>query len=212
MSLFRLRPLGRNLAILLLVALPVAACGGLPGSAPTNFYILKTMAELQTQGTPVSVADGVTVGVGPIKIPGYADRPQIVTFGSGAEINVSDFDHWAEPLSDAIKRVLTSNVATLIGEESVFSYPADFRPDKQSLQVAVNVIDITETGAGVARLSVRWHVKALYDNKVLSRHAKTYEAPATVGDYNSYAKALSQLLAEFSQDIAASLNGLNLSS
>lgn len=212
MSLFRLRPLGRSIAILILMALPLSACGGLPGSAPTNFYILQTTSELKAEGTPVQLASGTTVGIGPVQIPGYADRPQIVTFGSGAEINVSDFDHWAEPLSDAIKRVLTSNVANLIGEESVFSYPADFRPDKQSLQVAVNVIDITETGTGVARLSVRWHVKALYDNKVLSRHAKIYETPATVGDYNSYAKALSQLLAEFSQDIAASLNALNLSS
>ncbi len=211
MSLCRLRPLRRNLAILLLIALPIAACSGLPGSAPTNFYILQTSAQLDTQGTPVTLIEGTTVGIGPVQIPGYADRPQIVTFGSGAEINVSDFDHWAEPLSDAIKRVLTSNVSTLIGEEKVFSYPADFRPDKQSFQVAVNVIDITETGAGVARLSVRWHIKALYDNKVLGRYAKIFEAPATVGDYNSYAKAVSQLLAEFSQDIATSLNGLKLS-
>lgn len=211
MTLSSLRPLGRNLAILLLFALPLSACGGLPGSAPTNFYILQTASQMETTGTPVTLAEGTTVGIGPVQIPGYADRPQIVTFGSGAAINVSDFDHWAEPLSDAIKRVLTSNVATLIGEEKVFSYPADFRPDKQSLQVAVNVIDITETGAGVARLSVRWQVKALYDNKVLSRQAKIYEAPATVGDYNSYAKAVSKLLAEFSQDIASSLNGLNLS-
>ena len=211
MTLPTLRPLGRSLMILMVMALPLAACSGLPGSAPTNFYILQTAAQLDKPGTPVTIAEGTTVGIGPVQIPGYADRPQIVTFGSGAAINVSDFDHWAEPLSDALKRVLTSNVAALIGEEKVFSYPADFRPDKQSLQVAVNVIDITETGAGVARLSVRWHIKALYDNKVLSRHAKIYETPATVGDYNSYAEALSQLLAEFSQDIALSLNGLNLS-
>jgi hypothetical protein len=193
------------------MALPLAACGGLPGSAPTNFYILQTAAQLDKSGTPVTLAEGTTVGIGPVQIPGYADRPQIVTFGSGSAINVSDFDHWAEPLSDALKRVLTANVAALIGEAKVFSYPADFRPDKQSLQVAVNVIDITETGTGIARISVRWHIKALYDNKVLSRHAKVYEAPATVGDYNSYAAAMSGLLAEFSEDIAISLNGMNLS-
>lgn len=210
MTLPSLRPIGRIFAILLLMALPLSACGGLPGSAPTNFYILKT-ADGLTADSGLSLAEGATVGIGPVQIPGYADRPQIVTFGSGAEINVSDFDHWAEPLSDAIKRVLTSNVATLIGAERVFAYPADFRPTKQSLQVAVNVIDITETGAGVARLTVRWHIKALYDNVVLARHAKTYETAATPGDYNSYANALSKLLGELSQDIAASLNGLNIS-
>lgn len=211
MTLPSLRPFGQNFVFLLLIALPLSACSGLPGSDPTNFYILQTATQLDTKGTTVTLAEGTTVGIGPVQIPGYADRPQIVTFGSGAAINVSDFDHWAEPLGDAIKRVLTSNVATLIGEEKVFSYPADFRPDKQSLQVAVNVIDITETGAGMARLSVRWHIKALYDNKVLSRQAKIYETAATVGDYNSYAKAVSQLLVEFSQDIATSLNGLKLS-
>jgi len=186
----------------------LAACSALPGSAPTQYYILKTVDGVSTGGSQITIPEGVNVGIGPIQIPGYADRPQIVTFDSGAEIIVSDFDHWAEPLNDAIKRVVTANVATLIGEEKVFSYPADFRPDKQSLQVAVNVIDITETGAGIARFVVRWHVKELYDNNVLTRHAKTYETQAVVGDYNSYANALSQLLGEFSHDITISINEL----
>ncbi|MEX1035945.1 MAG: PqiC family protein [Sneathiella sp.] len=206
----QIRPVSR-LAIIGLMMLTLAACGGLPGSAPTRFYILKTASDIKADGATINIAEGMTVGIGPVQIPGYADRPQIVTFDSGAEINVSDFDHWAEPLSDAIKRVVSSNVATLIGAEKVFAYPADFRPDKDSVQAAINVMDITETGAGVARLSVRWHLRGLYDNNMLARHAKTYETAATPGDYNSYANALSKLLGELSRDIAGSLNGLKLS-
>ncbi|MAZ02444.1 MAG: hypothetical protein CMN56_04835 [Sneathiella sp.] len=206
-----IRPVSRY-AVLVLMLFAIAACAGLPGSAPTRFYILKTASDIKPGEASYNLPEAMTIGIGPVQIPGYADRPQIVTFDSGSEINVSDFDHWAEPLGDAIKRVLSSNVASLIGEEKVFAYPADFRPNRDSVQVAVDIIDITETGAGVARLSVRWHLKGLYDNTVLSRHAKTYEMPATSGDYNSYANALSSLLGELSRDIATSLDGVNLSS
>tara|TARA_R110000772_G_scaffold90749_7_gene187014 strand:+ start:221 stop:859 length:639 start_codon:yes stop_codon:yes gene_type:complete len=206
-----IRPASRY-AVLVLILFAIGACAGLPGSAPTRFYILKTAEDIKPGEATINLPEAMTIGIGPVQIPGYADRPQIVTFDSGAEINVSDFDHWAEPLSDAIKRVVSSNVASLIGEEKVFAYPADFRPNKDSVQVALDIIDITETGTGVARLSVRWHLKELYDNTVLARHAKTYEMPATTGDYNSYANALSTLLGQLSRDIANSLDGLNLSS
>src|SRR5690606_15662926 len=146
---------GVRLPAALLALLLLAGCTGLPGSAPTRFYILKPASDL-TAGRTIALAEGVSVGVGPVQIPGYADRAQIVTFGARSEIAVHDLGDWAEPLSEPIRRVLASNVAELLGPARAYPYPADFRPDRGAVQVAINVIDITQLADGQAKLSVRW--------------------------------------------------------
>ncbi|PHQ66368.1 MAG: hypothetical protein COB93_12025 [Sneathiella sp.] len=188
------------------LAFAVTACSGIVGpSMPTNFYVLKTTGDLTPPPEISNLNPEINVGVGPVQIPGYADRAQIVTFGSGSKITVADFDHWAEPLGDGIKRVLSGNVATLIGEKKVFPYPADFRPDEESLQIAVEIVDITQSDDGRAYLSARWHVRRLTDGQILLRNAKEYETPSSAGNYNSYVDALSELLGRMAVDLAASV-------
>jgi uncharacterized lipoprotein YmbA len=202
---------GHMTRILLVAALALlmTACSGLPGSAPTRFYIMKVDESLKPDVAAASLNPALNVGIGPVQIPGYADRAQIVTFDDGARINVSDFDHWAEPVGDAVKRILSANVSTLIGEAKVFPYPGDFRPDKDSLQIALEIVDIAQLDDGDALLSVRWHVKRLYENEVVVRNAKVYRHKATAGDYNSYANALSALLGKLSVDLTQSLKLVN---
>ncbi|MCF8468049.1 MAG: PqiC family protein [Sneathiella sp.] len=195
----------QKLAILALITVVLGACSALPGSDPTRFYILKPASGLMPENGKLSLAEGINVGIGPVQIPGYADRSQIVTFDAGSQITVSDFDHWAEPLSEGIKRVVSANVSTLIGSGKVFPYPADFRPGKQSIQVAIEIIDVTQMANGTAKLSARWHIKQMYDNQVVIRNSQTYEKEAVAGDYGSYANALSELLGRLSVDIALSL-------
>jgi len=192
---------------LILAAGLLSACGGLPGSAPTNFYILKPQpaAVLQKAAGDLSLDPGISVGIGPVQIPAYADRSQIVTFDGGARVNVSDFDHWAEPLAAAVGRIISTDMAHLIGEAQVFPYPADFRPDAEALQISLEILDITRLENNVARLSARWHVKNLRENRVELRQSASYEMPAGGGDYNSYADAMSALLGRLAVDMARSL-------
>jgi uncharacterized lipoprotein YmbA len=193
----------RRVFLLFVVALTVTACAGLPGSDPTRFYVLKTTEGLSAELG--SLDPNINVGVGPIQIPGYVDRAQIITFDSGARITVADFDHWAEPVGDGVKRILSANLASIIGESKVFPYPADFRPNEQSIQIAVEITDVFQDEEGTARLAVRWHIKRLYDNQVASRNAKTYSAQSLAGDYSSYADTLSDLLGQFAEDLARDL-------
>lgn len=188
--------------LLFMVALTITACAGI-SSDPTRFYVMRVSDGLKTETGPLD--PNINVGVGPVQIPGYADRAQIITFDSGARINVADFDHWAEPVGDGIKRILSANLAAIIGESKVFPYPADFRPNQQSLQIAIEITDMYQDDEGMARLYVRWHIKRLYDNQVALRNAKTYAADSTAGDYDSYAEALSGLLGQLSEDLAGDL-------
>lgn len=211
MAIFLSRLRCSKLPTLLLALFLLGGCTGLPGSAPTQFYILKPAASL-ANAPDVRIGESVSVAIGPVQVPGYADRSQIVTFDEGSAIEVHDLDHWAEPLSEAMRRVLASNVGALLGAARVYPYPADFRPDQDAVQVAVSVIDVTQLADGRAKLALRWHVRALYANEVIARFVKTYETPGVPGDLNSYANGLSRLLEEFSVDIAETLAGLDLAS
>ena len=46
------------------------------------------------------------IGVGPVTVPDYLDRPQIATRSSSSSLQFSEFDRWAEPLEKNLMRVL----------------------------------------------------------------------------------------------------------
>lgn len=83
-------------ALVLVTAVLGAGCLG-GGNAPTRLYVL---APVETPALPASGA--LSVGVGPMHVPGYLDRPQIVTRRDADRIDLGDFDQWGEPLRDGI--------------------------------------------------------------------------------------------------------------
>ncbi|MFW6242141.1 MAG: PqiC family protein, partial [Thermodesulfobacteriota bacterium] len=69
-----------------LFLLPVA-CGR---SLPTRFYLLTP----QKTGPGAAPTAGPSVGVGPVELPDYLDRPQILTRAGEHEIHFAEFDQW----------------------------------------------------------------------------------------------------------------------
>jgi uncharacterized lipoprotein YmbA len=69
----------------------------------------------------------MTIGIGPVTLPKYLDRPQIVTFTSPYALNVVEFDRWAEPLESTFVRVLAENLALLLPRAHVVVSPCRAR-------------------------------------------------------------------------------------
>src|SRR5262245_63848315 len=96
--------------------------GCLGRTPPTQFYVLPS-----PPGGPAAPAGAspraLTVGVGPVTVPPYLDRPQIVTRTSPVKLALADFDHWAGPLADTIARGLVEHLGLLIPTERVVLYP-----------------------------------------------------------------------------------------
>ena len=68
------------LRALLLGAILVWGGGCLGGaSAPTRFYTLVPMAVPPSEVNPITAERGPAIGVGPVTLPGYLDRREIVT-------------------------------------------------------------------------------------------------------------------------------------
>jgi hypothetical protein len=104
-----------SLRTLLLGAILVWGGGCLGGaSAPTRFYTLVPVAVPPTEANPSAAERGPAIGVGPVTLPGYLDRREIVTRRGRDEIELGEFDLWSEPLKDGATRVLGEDLAILL--------------------------------------------------------------------------------------------------
>ena len=66
---------------------------------------------------------GRTIGLGPIKLPEYLDRDEVVTRVGPNRLELSDKDRWAEPLNDNFRQVLAQDLTQSLGTHSVIFFP-----------------------------------------------------------------------------------------
>lgn len=204
MTLFKkIRTLRQKFALLALLFL--AGCSVVGDSQPTQFYVMSEADSAFLASKRVQVSPQLRLGVGPISIPGYANRAQIVTIGRGAQLKVSDLDHWAEPIQDNIERILVGNLSALISPQQVYPYPVDFHPGSSSLQMTVEIRDIIQTETGMIRLTASWNIKRMQDNELLLRQTKAYQMQQKPDDYATLASSLSALFGYLAVDMTHSV-------
>ncbi|MFT6558878.1 membrane integrity-associated transporter subunit PqiC [Sneathiella sp.] len=191
--------------LIALLVFGVSGCSVITPSAPTQFYVLSAGLPASNEASVGEVPAHIQIGIGPVEIPGYVDRPQMVTIGSGNTLVVADLHHWAEPVQESVKRVLIENVSTLLRPQQVFAYPANFHPSANSLQVSIEIREFIQDDTGMAKLTVSWNVKRLLDNTLLIRNAARFEQASVTNDYSAYAADMSKLLRQLSVEIVKSI-------
>lgn len=159
--------------------------GSPTGSTPSP---TSTTAPTETTADPKKV-----IGVGPIKIPSYIDRPQMV-LRSGQEvlITLDEFNRWGEPLSDNVPRVVTDMVALHAGPDiSVIQYPSASNRHA-NVWITMNINRLDGALGESATLDTWWSIISR-DGDLL--HAGRFHHSIPVGqDYADLAKAESTLL------------------
>jgi uncharacterized lipoprotein YmbA len=189
-------PMLRLLAGALLLVL--AACS----SAPTQFYTLSGMQ--LPPGNPNT--SGTVVGVGPVTLPDYLDRPQIVTRASGNRVTLASFDSWIEPVDSMFTRILVGNLSSLLATDNVVTLPQR-RPLPLDYQVEVDVDRFDGDLTGRAVLDARWRVFGRDGEQLIREGRSTIVEPAvSPGSYEALVAAMSQALAQMSRDIATTID------
>lgn len=191
MTRFRIAPQLLSIASLLVLSGCVEL--GLGGvTPPSRLYLLAALAE------PASRSDGPGLGVGPIRLARYLDRPQIVTRGPGPRIEVAEFDRWAEPLEESVARVLAENLSRQLGTDRVQRHP--FRSGRAvELAVEVDVTRFDGEPGGAVVLEAWWRLRG--EDALLQRGSRIVEEAQGPG-FDALAAAMSRALATLSRHIA----------
>ncbi len=191
---------------LLFFAVAAVGLGGCLGgtSAPTKFYTLAPVASRAAESNPASA--GLTLGIGPVTLPGYLDRPQIVTRKGPDEIELAEFNRWAEPLKDSVPRILGENMAAQLQTDRIVYFPSRGSQVVQN-RVAVDVIHFEGSAGGDVTLDARWRILGS-DGKELASRRSILREPTGAPGYAPLAAAMSRVLGSLSRDIATSLKEL----
>ena len=205
-----------------LLSLALGACSGTP---PTRFYVLSAIAEQ----APAVPGKGPAIGIGPITLPQYLNRPQIVTRVSGNQLSVAEFDQWGGDLNDNMARTLAANLGSLLQTDRVSLFPwKDETPIDD--QVTIDVEHFEQDVDGSSLLTAYWSIVDPKNGKVKLMRRSSYRdtggaaasgtsaaaAAASSGTsqgggahpYNAVVAAMSRNLEALSRDIATAISGL----
>jgi uncharacterized lipoprotein YmbA len=191
---------------LVLVTLVGSLLGlGACANTPSRFYMLNPLIASETV-LATAAARGPVVGVGPISVPKYLDRPQIVTRASRNQLTLGEFDRWAEPLQDNVSRVLAENLALLVPTDQILlqAWPRSVTLD---YQVRVEVLHFDGWLGGESTLIARWSILDQAERELFNRMVHLH-APTGGRDYEAMVVVMNQMIEMLSRDIATAIQRL----
>jgi uncharacterized lipoprotein YmbA len=178
------------------LALMLAAC--VPPQ-PTSFY---TLSAVMSESSLEAARQEAIIGLGPIDIPDYLDRSEIVTRRDETGLVLADFAKWGEPLGPLFARILREDLIELLGTQQVILLP-DRRDNELDEQVEIDVIQFEAVDDKEVVLNARWR---LYDRGgrrlVRTEQSLIREPLASPADYDAVAAGMSRAVARLAEDIA----------
>jgi uncharacterized lipoprotein YmbA len=177
------------------LAFALCACAG----APTRFYTLQpTTPEAQARAAYV----GPPVRIDAVHIPASLDRPELVRDEGGDKFTVSDNDHWAAPVGELLRRVLTQDLAALLPADKVIFPDAPKLAGAQGL--VVDILSITPTAEGVV-MQASWTLLPAPRGAVARQRSATLTVPSAGAGVQGNATELSALAGQLAAEIAQEL-------
>lgn len=194
------RPKLRQAFLAGLMLLTLAGCGT---SEPSRLYTLSGLPFTAASIQPASTS-ALAIGIGPVTLPLYLDRPQIVRRTSPNRLEIAEFDRWAEPLSNTVPRILAENIGLLLLSEKVYVLPRRRRLPLD-LTVEVDISSFEPMSDGTAVLAASWHIFAQSDAPVGNGSTEIRIEGASPENFETRVKLLSDALGQLSGSIAESI-------
>jgi uncharacterized protein len=184
---------------LVLATLLAGACAST--SPPMRFYLLSPVADVPTTGDTLG---DLLVVVGPLQLPGYLDRPQLVLRQADGQLSLREFDRWAEPLDGHLTSTVTANLVRLTGSPRVVAFPLPARASAD-LRILARVIRFDGDASGLATLEIQCSVSDARGEPRIPVRIDTYRSQASGADPAAMVVALSEVVAQFSRQLAGEL-------
>ena len=184
--------------LLFITAALLFALAGCATSPPPTFYQLEEPASTHLSG----LDRGIAIGVGPVSMAAYLDRPQIVTRAEAHKLQLSEANVWAEPLKESITRVIGVNLSNMLQTTRIFRFPTRDRAIPLEYRIALDIPRFDGTLGGDVQLVARWTLyKGRGEDALLTRVSIITEASGGEG-YEKLITAQNRALQALSREIA----------
>ena len=190
-------------AIFLLSLLSICGCA----SKSPNYYILNSLQSGAPSAEKVRAENDLTIGVGPVKIPAYLDRPEMATRSAADSLQFAEFDKWAEPLERNLTRVIAENLAILLSTNRVGVFPW-LNSAQVQYQVTVDITQLERMPDGKVILAARWNILGDQGENMLVIESSRFSIPIESAGYGAMASAESRAVEALSREIAAAVKSL----
>ncbi len=184
----------------------LSGCISLPNSpmSPTpRFYLLSTINEAQVS-KKINITPGLIIGIGPVKLPEYLDRPQMVTKDKEGVLKIDEFDRWGESLDLGMARMVREGLTQMIPGSKLTLYP--WNPSLAvKYQVNLELVQLDSELDGDMFLVAQWTIIDVQLSKTLIIKRSEIRTAISPQNYSGMAKTLSLACTTLSSQIAEAL-------
>lgn len=181
----------RTLAALSAILL-LAGCAG-----SRSYYVL-------TSDGPAPSGGGAGIGVGPVSLAEYIDRPNLVLAENENQLSVAESHRWAGDLSASIARVTAANLGRRMNTGNVRVYPWQ-GDDGIRYQITLDIRQFHGAADGQAVIEAGWRAYSLPDRQLKASRTFVDREPLAADGYAPLVAAQSKLLSRLAADIAKGL-------
>ncbi len=185
-----------RLAALALLGLTGCTLLSGPKIEPTRFYVLTAAS-----GAPAPMSS-LRIGLGPVRFPGYLDRPQMALRADTNRIEYSEWARWAEPLKDNFERVLGSDIGAQLGTDRIIRFPW-YKNISINYSVSVDITRFERQATNEVSVVGRWTLRDGESGDSLVSNPVDLRRPAATPE--EAASAMSEMIAEVATQIAAEI-------
>lgn len=194
-----------SLLTVLALGLSITLSAGCGSTEPSRFYLLSPLPEAEAEEGVLG--EGLAIVIGPVTLPEYLNRPQMVMKGGDNEIRLAEFDRWAEPFRDNFTRVVAENVSVLLSTANVSVFPK--RVGHQDYRIEISVLRFDKEEGGKVTLSVRCILFGEGGRDVLKmRKFNIIGSAGREDDFRAMVFTMSGMVAELSRGVAETIEEL----
>ena len=196
-------------ASLLAILIALTGCAG--KQVQTREFILSSLGSRDVVGESGAVTSsqnrppaGPAIAVGPVSIPPYLRRPQIVRRQGSNRVVASSENQWGEDLDSGFARVLSQNLTVLIPSDRVSRIPWSL-PTPMEYRITVQVERFERIESGEVLLKARWILSGVDSNQRLSMGQFATREPSSDESYDAIVEAMSRSIEKLSRAIATAV-------
>lgn len=190
-------------AIVILFSLVFSGCLSVPNSPVPKFYTLHSTGSLG-ENKLLDITSKVIIGIGPVEIPEYQNRPQIVTRDKDGMLTFAQFERWGESLDSGLERLILESLTAMFPQANFQTFPCNFSIPLD-YQVIVNVVQLESRLDKDIFFATQWTIIDSKTKEMLLTKRSQIRQAINPHTYSGLALALSRACTLLSGEIAENL-------